>query len=192
MEYETKSSTPEIKSAFDDFLSAFEQFKQANDTRLAELERRGADVVTEEKVDRIDKALGDQKRALDTLLLDAARPQLGGERKANDLDTRERKSAFDRYVRKGDASALDTLELKTTAFSAGSNADGGYTVPLEIEQTIDRVLAKASPIRASSDLSTAVSSPAGIIWSASTDSLGCAPYFSRSRTSLNTCSSWPW
>ena len=32
--------------------------------------------------------------------------------------------------------------------SAGSLADGGYTVPLEIEQTIDRVLAKVSPMRA--------------------------------------------
>jgi HK97 family phage major capsid protein len=32
--------------------------------------------------------------------------------------------------------------------SVGSNPDGGYVVPLEIEQTIDRVLAKASPIRA--------------------------------------------
>ncbi|CKQ53078.1 Uncharacterised protein [Mycobacterium tuberculosis] len=50
----------------------------------------------------------------------------------------------------------------------------------------------ASPIRASSDLSTAVASPAGIIWSDSTDSLGCTPCFSSSRTSLNTRSSWPW
>ena len=31
MEYETKATTPEIRSAFDDFLSAFEQFKAAND-----------------------------------------------------------------------------------------------------------------------------------------------------------------
>ncbi|MBL6853134.1 MAG: phage major capsid protein [Alphaproteobacteria bacterium] len=149
MEYETKTATtPEIKSAFDDFLAAFEQFKQANDDRLTQLERRSADVVTEEKVDRINKALDDQKRALDTLLLDASRPSLSTERKAaTDRDQLERKSAFDRYVRKGDATALDQLELKT-AFSAGSNADGGYTVPLEIESTIDRVLAKASPIRA--------------------------------------------
>src|SRR3569832_2093423 len=149
MEYETKAATPEIKSAFDDFLSAFEQFKQANDDRLTQLERRSADVVTEEKVDRINKALDDQPRALDTLLLDAARPPLRLDRKAaTDLDARERKSAFDRHVRKGDAAARDALELKTTSFSAGSNADGGYTVPLEIETTFDRVLAKASPIRA--------------------------------------------
>ncbi len=147
MDYETKAATPEIKDAFDDFLRAFESFKGANDERLAALERRSADVVTDEKVDRIDKALVEQKRALDELTLAASRPSLGGtERKATDRDAIERKAAFDRYVRKGDTGGLDALEVKT--LSAGSNADGGYTVPLEIETTIDRVLAKASPIRA--------------------------------------------
>ncbi|HEX4301541.1 MAG TPA: phage major capsid protein [Rhizomicrobium sp.] len=148
MDYETKAATPEIKDAFDDFLRAFESFKGANDERLAALERRSADVVTDEKVDRIDKALVEQKRALDELTLAASRPSLGGgaERKPTDRDAIERKAAFDRYVRKGDSGGLDALEIKT--LSAGSNADGGYTVPLEIETTIDRVLAKASPIRA--------------------------------------------
>ena len=147
MNYETKAATPEIRDAFDDFLRAFESFKGANDERLAALERRSGDVVTEEKVDRINKALDDQKRALDALTLDAVRPALGGgERKSTDRDALERKAAFDRYVRKGDTHGLGGLELK--ALSAGSNADGGYTVPLEIETTIDRVLAKASPIRA--------------------------------------------
>jgi HK97 family phage major capsid protein len=151
MEYETKAASPEIRGAYDDVMTAFEQFKAANDERLAQLERRSADIVSEEKVDRINKALDEQKRVLDTLVLDASRPALGTERKAavTDRDVLERKQAFDRYVRKGDAGGLDALELKTTAsFSAGSNADGGYTVPLEIETTIDRILAKASPIRA--------------------------------------------
>jgi HK97 family phage major capsid protein len=50
-------------------------------------------------------------------------------------------------MRKGDGIApFGAFEMK--AMSAGSNGDGGYVVPLEIAQTIDRVLAKASPIRA--------------------------------------------
>jgi HK97 family phage major capsid protein len=147
MEYETKAITPEIRSAFDDFLSAFEQFKAANDERLAQLERRSADVVTADKVERINQALDAQKRALDGLLLDAARPALSTERKAaTERDALERKQAFDRYVRKGDSAGLDSLEFK--AMSAGAAADGGYTVPLEIETRIDRILASASPIRA--------------------------------------------
>jgi HK97 family phage major capsid protein len=148
MELETKTvdaaPSREIKEALGEFLRAFEAFKSANDERLEQLEKRSADVVTDEKVGRIDRALDEHKRALDELTLAQARPALGAERKQRP-ELRERKAAFDRYVRKGDAGGLDALELK--ALSAGSNPDGGYTVPLEIETTIDRVLAKASPIR---------------------------------------------
>ena len=104
-------------------------------------------MVTDEKVDRINRTLDEQKHAIDELMLAAARPTLGGEYKAAPDDRlRERKAAFDRYVRKGDAAGFAALELKS--LSAGSDADGGYVVPLETEQTIDRVLSKASPIRA--------------------------------------------
>ncbi|MBV8799273.1 MAG: phage major capsid protein [Alphaproteobacteria bacterium] len=153
MQLETKAletrdaSSREIKEAFGEFLNAFESFKEANDERLAQIEKRSADAVTEEKVERINKALETQKRALDELMLSAARPALGGESKtANDRIARERKAAFDSYVRKGDASGFHSLEVK--AMSVGSNPDGGYVVPLEIAETIDRILAKVSPIRA--------------------------------------------
>ncbi|HSC19440.1 MAG TPA: phage major capsid protein, partial [Rhizomicrobium sp.] len=154
MELETKALETretaherEIKEAFGEFLRIFEDFKQDNDERLKQIEKRSADIITEEKVERINTALETQKRALDELMLSAARPVLGGETKsANDRASRERKHAFDSYVRKGDAAGFHALELK--AMSVGSNPDGGYVVPLEIEQTIDRVLAKVSPIRA--------------------------------------------
>jgi HK97 family phage major capsid protein len=149
MELETKTidaaNNREIRQAFDDLAREFDAFKAANDERIAQMEKRSADVVTEEKVERIDRALAEQKRLLDELVLASQRPAIGAERKSLPPQTRERKAAFDRYVRKGDAGGLDALELK--ALSAGSDPDGGYTVPLEIESTIDRVLAKASPIR---------------------------------------------
>jgi HK97 family phage major capsid protein len=148
MDYETKAfADADTKAAFDELLSTFEDFKQSNDQRLSQIEKRSADVLSEEKVDRLGRALDEQKQKLDDLTLAAARPSLGGEFKpAPDRATRERKQAFDSYVRKGDASAFNALEMK--ALSAGSDPDGGYVVPLEIEQTIDRILAKASPIRA--------------------------------------------
>jgi len=91
MELETKAAeNREIKEAFEDFLRAFESFKEANDQRIGQIERRSADAVTEEKVDRINRALDEQKRALDELTLAAARPSLGGEQKAMpDRATRE-------------------------------------------------------------------------------------------------------
>ena len=143
MELESKALNPDITNAFDEFLRAFEAFKSANDERLSQLETRSADVVTEDKVDRINRALDEQKRTLDELTLASSRPAIAGEKKATP-QARESKAAFERYVRAGDASGL--IELK--AMSVGSSPDGGYTVPLEIEQTIDRVLAKVSPMRA--------------------------------------------
>ena len=146
MELETKDGggdTREIKNAFGDFLRAFEEFKDANDARLSEIEKRGGDVIADEKVDRISKALDEQKKMIDELTLAASRPAFGETKAMPDRAARERKAGFDRYMRKGDASGF---EMK--ALSAGSNADGGYVVPLEIAQTIDRILAKASPIRA--------------------------------------------
>ncbi|OJU09909.1 MAG: capsid protein [Alphaproteobacteria bacterium 64-11] len=148
MELETKAvehgqSSYEIKQAFEEFLAGFAAFKDANEERLKGLERRGADVLHEDKVARIDAALSEQKQKVDALMLAAYRPQLGGERKGFDPANAERKAAFDRYVRKGDGP-----DIEVKAMSEGSNPDGGYTVPLEIERTIDRVLSQASPIRA--------------------------------------------
>jgi HK97 family phage major capsid protein len=133
----------ELKDAFDDFMRAFDAFKSANDERLAQIEKRAADGVTADKVERINAALDEQKQALDELALAAQRPALAS---SATPATREHKTAFERYVRKGDAGGLDRFELK--ALSSQSDPDGGYLVPSETETAIDRILAKASPIRA--------------------------------------------
>ena len=70
---------PELAAAFDDFIHSFEQFKDANDDRLSQIERRtSADVITEEKVNRIDRAVDENKRHLDQLILKHRRPSLDG------------------------------------------------------------------------------------------------------------------
>ena len=126
-----------------DVLTAFEAFKEANDERLGEIEKRySADVVTTEKVERINKAL-------DELILKSRRPHLSAEPK-NDVS--EHKRAFDSYVRKGDALALNNIEAK--AMSVGSGADGGYLAPAETEAEIGRLISKASPFRAIADVRT--------------------------------------
>src|SRR5690606_14632206 len=58
-----------LADAFDEFMTTFETFRETNDQRLAELESKRADVLTVEKVDRISRALDDQKRAIDNLSL---------------------------------------------------------------------------------------------------------------------------
>jgi len=142
---ETKSGNGELTDAFGEFMSSFEAFREANDERLSEIERRfGEDVVTVEKVDRISRALDEQKRALDRLALRKARPAL--EREAGGVDGGEHKEAFDAYVRRGDDRALLAIDRK--AMSYGSGPDGGYLVPTETETAIGKRLAALSPIRA--------------------------------------------
>ena len=144
---ETKSTPAEVSSAFDEFHRAFTAFKEANDERLTQIETRlSSDVVTEEKVARIEGALDVAKRRLDGFALDRARPRLDAAPVRDETATREHKHAFLRYMRMGETGALKQMEEK--ALSAGSGADGGYLVPLPAEQEILRRLSLASPIRA--------------------------------------------
>ena len=136
----------ETKVAHGDIMEAFEAFKDANDERLTQIERRfGEDVVTADKVERINRALDQTKARLDELTLKARRPSMSGEGAASPGPS-EHKRAFESYVRKGETQGLFEIEAKS--MSIGSNPDGGYLVPTEVETEIGRRLSAASPIRA--------------------------------------------
>jgi HK97 family phage major capsid protein len=136
----------ETKVAFGGFMQAFEAFKDANDERLGEIEKRmGEDVVTAEKVERINRAVDQTKARLDEMTLKSRRPRLGDGGDAAPA-AREHKQAFESYVRKGETQGLFDIEAKS--MSVGSNPDGGYLVPSETETEIGRRLTAASPIRA--------------------------------------------
>ncbi len=130
-------------------LRGFEAFKETNDERLDLIERRMADSLTEEKLDRINRALDDYKRVVDDLALKAARPQRGGAAPRSGAVS-EHKAAFDSYMRRGESTGLRQLEEK--ALSAGTDANGGYLVPDEIEAGVMRALREGSPIRAISGI----------------------------------------
>jgi HK97 family phage major capsid protein len=97
-------------------------------------------------VERINRALDEQKRRVDELSLKGRRPRLGAETAALSLAAREHSRAFEAYMRQGEAAELRQLEAK--ALSVGSDPDGGYLVPEETEREIGRRLAELSPIRA--------------------------------------------
>jgi HK97 family phage major capsid protein len=157
---ETKAFSGDFNAAFDDFMRSFEAFKSDNDERIDQLERRSADVLTTEKVDRIGETLDAQKRLLDDFVLKARRPSLGQgsgqgagqgpghERAPRSHAELEHRSAFDAYVRQGEAASLRRLEAKALAVGTNGGADGGYLVPHDTEAEIGRRLAQVSPIRA--------------------------------------------
>ncbi len=142
---EIKAVPETMTAAFDDFMEAFGAFKDANDRRLGEIEQKlTADVVTRDKVDRINRAMDEHKRVLDQIVLRKARPPLGDAGGAS-IEASEHKAAFDGYIRRGDEAGLRALEAK--AMSAGSGSDGGYLVPPETDSEIGRRLTSVSPIR---------------------------------------------
>jgi HK97 family phage major capsid protein len=158
----TQAIAPETKSAdaqdaaraFDEFARLFAAFKDTNDERLAQIETRlTTDVVTEDKLARINGAIDEHQRRMDRMTLDARRPALAAAAaEARDPAVAEHKEAFDLYVRAGEAAGLKRLEAK--ALSAGSGPDGGYLVPETIEREVLRRLSAISPIRAIASVRT--------------------------------------
>jgi len=150
---ETIPATPETKSvdlasAFDEFMRNFETFKEQNEERIKEIENKAADPLTDEKVTKIGMALDANKRVLDELVLKSRRPALAREDKVLSAAEIEHRSAFDAYVRHGEASGLKRLEGKALAISTNDGADGGFLVPEETEREIGRRLSQVSPVRA--------------------------------------------
>ncbi len=133
--------------AQDALMSTFEEFKAANDARLEALERKRGDVLLEEKVDRIDRALSEQKSLIERTALNGRRPGL-----AADPALSEHKSAWSTYMRHGDVSALTQFEAKS--LSVGVSADGGYIAPPELDRLIESRLRAASPMREISGIRT--------------------------------------
>jgi HK97 family phage major capsid protein len=140
MEVKSETTSGELRGAMRDFLGAFESFRQANDSRLDAIEQKKDDIVLSEKVERINKALTEQKAALDRIALSDKRPALGETREAD-----ERKTAIVRYMRAGDASAINALQTKS--LNAGVDAEGGYLAPEPTERIIAAAVRDISPIR---------------------------------------------
>lgn len=146
---EVKATGSDVADAFDDFMRAFESYKETNDRRLDEMEARvGSDVITTEKMDRISRHMDEQKRKIDQLVSKTSRPVLGS--KLAPVFGNEHKNAFGAYIRRGDETSLRQIEAK--AMSSGSDPDGGYLVPEELDHEIGRRLAALSPIRAISSV----------------------------------------
>ena len=140
-------SSDDVAIAFDEFMRAFEAFKATNEERLQQIEQQlTEDVVTTEKLERINRALDQHQAAVDQLTLKSARPQLGGSAIRSSGALLQPRCAFEAYVRHGEAAGLHALEQK--ALSVGSGADGGYLVPPETEAAVIRGVKTISPIRA--------------------------------------------
>jgi HK97 family phage major capsid protein len=119
---------------------AFADFRSAHDEQLRGIDKRFADVVSAEKVDRINAAVGDLQAALDEANQRIAALASGG---AGGAPGRPRDAeyskAFLAHMRRGDVQA---------SLNKGTASEGGYLTPVEWDRTITDRLVKVSPMRA--------------------------------------------
>lgn len=123
----------------------FSDFKAAHEEELKGIKKNFADVVTTEKVDRINAQISDLTKALDAVNGAIAANKLGGGAGA-DPDKKAHAAAFNKWFRKGVDAGLSDLEVKAK-LTTQSDPDGGYLVPEEMAGTIDRVLGVISVMR---------------------------------------------
>jgi HK97 family phage major capsid protein len=148
MTIETKMNAPvganaEARALSAEVLAAFEALKAANDARIEEIEKRGAvDPVLEGKLKKIEQSLDRQRTALERLALEQSRPPIGDDPRRTDP---EHKSAWGAYLRKGDDSGIARLDLKSV--NVGTEAQGGYVAPPELDRLIEQRLTASSPMR---------------------------------------------
>jgi HK97 family phage major capsid protein len=133
------SDITEVKNLIEAQGTAWEEFKKANDTRLQSLEAKGyAPADTVDKVNKISADLTDIGKQLDEVAKKANRHAAGSdESKGLTPEQQEYKTAFNRFLRKGDEAGLADLQRK--AMNSGTDQDGGYLVLPEMDSAIDRI-----------------------------------------------------
>ena len=66
------------REAASDVMTLFDAYRSANDERLQAVERKAADPLLGDKVDRIEAALSAAERRLERMGADSRRPSMGG------------------------------------------------------------------------------------------------------------------
>lgn len=150
-------SISEITDRVTNLGHAWEQFKQVNDARLREIERKGyADPLYHDHLNNISHALDNYKNRLDQIETACNRPALDGEYKSEILSTPagngEYGKAFRNYLRKGMDAGLEALQSKS--LSVGSDPDGGYLVTPTMSSRIVQAVFESSPMRPLSSVET--------------------------------------
>ena len=149
----------EIKSAVEQLGTAFEEFKKTHQEELKQIKSKGsADVITSEKLARIEKSL-DQLEDVNQKVTKAKLAQDANEEKLNKIetivsrpgfdisakaDTSMEKKVFDKWLRQG-KEALGPDELKV--LTASNDNTAGYLAPPEYVQELIKGIVEISPIR---------------------------------------------
>ncbi len=116
---------------------AFASFKEAHAEQIKGVESKFDDVVTRDKLEKVNATVGDLQAALDEVNAKMASAQMTGAG-GKVLRDPEYTQAFSKFVSKGDVQA---------SLNKGADAEGGYLAPTEWDRTITDKLIEVSPMR---------------------------------------------
>tara|TARA_E500000178_G_scaffold346573_1_gene398405 strand:- start:75 stop:1298 length:1224 start_codon:yes stop_codon:yes gene_type:complete len=149
----------EVKSAVEQLGSAFEEFKKTHQEEIKQIKKTGsADVITSEKLSRIEKTL-DTLEDVNQKVTKAKLAQDAHEEKLNKIETivsrpgfdvsagagiSNEKKVFDKWLRQG-KEALSPDEVKV--LTASNDNTAGYLAPPEYVQELIKGIVEISPIR---------------------------------------------
>lgn len=122
----------DVEQVAQELQAKFEDFKSKNDKRIDAIENEKGALAGQ--VESLNGKLGELenlKSDLEAELLALKRP--GGPQQQSKAAT-EHKTAFMQFMRKGDDGGLRELERK--ALQVGTDEDGGYAVPEELDRSI--------------------------------------------------------
>lgn len=134
----------EIKSLIEAQGRAFEEFKNANDARIKQVEGKGADAVTLESIAKLNASLDDIQAKMVAVEKKSGRPVAPAEIKAE--AAAEHKAALVQWMRTGDDGQLKAL-AESKAITIGTASEGGYAVPEQIDASIEKMVRDAAPMR---------------------------------------------
>ncbi|WP_209318352.1 phage major capsid protein [Falsiroseomonas selenitidurans] len=165
----------DVKTAVDTVMTAFEEFKAANDKRLAEIEKKGsADILLSEKVGKIETTLANfeglnqrltaaelkAKQAADEVdQIEVKLGRLAGTRQDNPLEYKRRVNAWGRAVvhahtigvvnlGEDERKSLQAVQDEYRALAVSPDTAGGYLAPTEYVREIIKGVTEATPFRA--------------------------------------------
>jgi len=123
---------------------AHAEYQKAMEARMVAMEANNGTAELEKKIDDTLEAYDKSKDALNQMILENSRDNLGTDAEIQDKKTLD---AFDLYARKRDNSAYAEM-------SVNSNPDGGFWVPTITQSRIIDVAPNANPMRMLSNVET--------------------------------------
>lgn len=130
------------------------EFKAAHEEKIAGISKKFDDVITTEKMERVEARISDLVTALDDAnsRMAAMSVGAGGDDKTElSAEDREYQAKFDSWFRDGDGeNGLKAMVREgniSAAYSVGSDPDGGLTAPVEWDRTITDQRVEVSPMR---------------------------------------------